>query len=82
MCFGSLQLRKLQVSIDQAETERQELEEEVRRERHACQELQLIISQLQQHINPSTNHNPDLSTTPITVHQASAPPMNVMKDIT
>ncbi|KAI5609437.1 ski-like protein, partial [Silurus asotus] len=47
------QLCDLRVRLERAETERQELQDELRRERDAREKLELLISQLQQQITSS-----------------------------
>ncbi|KAB5579683.1 hypothetical protein PHYPO_G00197770 [Pangasianodon hypophthalmus] len=52
------QLCDLRVRLERAEAERQELQDELRRERDAREKLELLISQLQQQITSSANHSP------------------------
>ncbi|XP_060729666.1 ski-like protein isoform X2 [Tachysurus vachellii] len=52
------QLCDLRARLEQAEAERQELQDELRREKDARKKLELLISQLQQQITSSANHSP------------------------
>lgn len=52
------QLCDLRVSLERAEAERQELQDQLRRERGAREKLELLISQLQQQISSSASHSP------------------------
>lgn len=71
---SSPQLCDLRVRLERAEAERQELQDELRRERGAREKLELLISQLQQQITSSANHSPQ------SIYSANHSPQNTDSD--
>ncbi|TRY81980.1 hypothetical protein DNTS_030986, partial [Danionella cerebrum] len=67
------QLCELRCRLERAETERQELQEELCREREAREKLELMISQLQQQMIRSGNSPPTPSASPQSQHSPSSP---------